>query len=62
MLLPFPTCGVPGPDNHYVSDGMFAKDYANRIGKSHFGGYSLPPGDVWQAKGRLNRIMMFYYC
>ncbi|EIM90479.1 glycoside hydrolase [Stereum hirsutum FP-91666 SS1] len=51
---------VDGPDNHYVSDGMFAKDYANRIGKSHFGGYNLPPGDVWQAKEYIMRDIVQY--
>ena len=53
--------GCLGPDNHYVSDGLFAQDYANRIGKSHVSGYGLPPGDVWRAKGEFYSTTTFYY-
>jgi len=41
-----------GPDNKAYSDGPFSDDFANRIGRTHYSGFRVPAGNVWQAKGR----------
>lgn len=38
-------------NNQAVTSGLHAEDFENRIGKTHFVGRRLPPGEVWQAKG-----------
>ncbi|TFY83454.1 hypothetical protein EWM64_g561 [Hericium alpestre] len=41
---------VDGPDNEAVTTGSQAAAFADRIGKTHFGGYRVPAGNIWQAK------------
>ncbi|KAN0141302.1 Glycoside hydrolase [Lactarius tabidus] len=41
---------VDGPNNEAFSDGPFADAFAQRIGKTHYSGFRVPPGSVWQAK------------
>jgi len=40
-----------GPDNKAYSDGPFSDVFANRIGRTHYSGFRVPAGNVWQAKG-----------
>ncbi|CAK5279562.1 unnamed protein product, partial [Mycena citricolor] len=44
---------VDGPDNSVVTAGPFAQNFQERIGKTHFLGQKLAPGNVWQAKEAL---------
>ena len=41
----------PGPDNNHVSDAPHARDFEDRIGKTHFLGIRAPPGFIWKARG-----------
>ena len=41
-----------GPDNEVFSGGLYADTFAKRIGKTHYSGFRVPAGDIWQAKGR----------
>lgn len=40
------------PNNEAFSGGVFADAFAKRIGKTHYSGFRVPPGNIWQAKGR----------
>ncbi|KAI8998865.1 glycoside hydrolase [Trametes punicea] len=41
---------VEGPDNTLVTEGPYANDFRHRLGKAHYLGVRVPPGNVWQAK------------
>ncbi|KIP04785.1 glycoside hydrolase family 63 protein [Phlebiopsis gigantea 11061_1 CR5-6] len=41
---------VDGPDNSVITTGIHAEAFANRAGKTHFAGYRVPPGNIWQAR------------
>ncbi|KAI0060895.1 glycoside hydrolase [Artomyces pyxidatus] len=41
---------VDSPDNVAVTGGAYAEAFQDRIGKTHFGGFRVPLGDMWQAK------------
>ncbi|KAF8270316.1 glycoside hydrolase [Lactarius quietus] len=43
---------VDGPNNEVYSGGLFADAFAQRIGKTHYSGFRVPAGNIWQAKGR----------
>ena len=45
-----------GPDNKAYSGGPFSDTFANRIGRTHYGGFRVPAGNVWQAKGKCIRV------
>lgn len=47
----FVICNIgSGPYNAAVETGAHSHIFAERIGKTHFLGLRLPPGNVWQAK------------
>ncbi|KAI9463402.1 glycoside hydrolase [Russula earlei] len=39
-----------GPNNTAFSSGPFSDVYAKRIGKTHYSGFRVPAGNIWQAK------------
>ncbi|KAA1471225.1 glycoside hydrolase [Dentipellis sp. KUC8613] len=41
---------VDGPDNELIKNGVYAEAFADRIGKTHYAGFRVPPGNIWQAK------------
>ncbi|KIY51084.1 glycoside hydrolase family 63 protein [Fistulina hepatica ATCC 64428] len=41
---------VDGPDNVYLTEGLHAHAFSERIGKTHFSGHKVPSGGIWQAK------------
>jgi mannosyl-oligosaccharide glucosidase len=41
-----------GPNNKAFTDGPFSDVFAKRIGRTHYGGFRIPAGNIWQAKGR----------
>ena len=41
-----------GPNNKAFSDGPFSDVFAKRIGRTHYSGFRVPPGNIWQAKGK----------
>ncbi|THH15032.1 hypothetical protein EW146_g5398 [Bondarzewia mesenterica] len=41
---------VDDPENTAVTSGPFADVFEDRIGKTHFGGFRVPPDNIWQAK------------
>ncbi|KIJ69518.1 glycoside hydrolase family 63 protein [Hydnomerulius pinastri MD-312] len=41
---------VDGPDNHALTTGPHSEVFEDRIGKSHFVGLRVGPGEVWTAK------------
>lgn len=41
---------VDGPESTLVNDGVHRDAFAHRAGKTHFAGYRVPPGNIWQAK------------
>ena len=43
-----------GVDNQAVTWGPHSEAFAHRLGKSHFVGLRVNPGQVWAAKGRYN--------
>lgn len=38
------------PNNNFVETGAHAADFAEKIGKTHYLGLRIPPGNMWQAK------------
>jgi len=42
-----------GPSNTAVTEGPHASAFEERIGKTHYVGQPVPPGNIWQAKGVL---------
>ncbi|GJE97097.1 glycoside hydrolase family 63 protein [Phanerochaete sordida] len=51
---------VDGPDNTAVTTGMHAEAFAHRSGKTHFAGYRVPAGNIWQAKEYILTSMINY--
>ncbi|KAI0255396.1 glycoside hydrolase [Lactifluus subvellereus] len=41
---------VDGPNNKAFSGGPFSDVFAKRIGRTHYSGFRVPPGNIWQAK------------
>ncbi|CDO76526.1 Glycoside Hydrolase Family 63 protein [Trametes cinnabarina] len=41
---------VEGPSNIWITEGSHASAFQQRLGKTHFLGARVPPGQVWQAK------------
>ncbi|KAF8226175.1 glycoside hydrolase family 63 protein [Tricholoma matsutake] len=41
---------VDGPNNTAVTEGPHASAFEERIGKTHYVGRPVPPGNIWQAK------------
>ncbi|KAH7915973.1 glycoside hydrolase [Hygrophoropsis aurantiaca] len=41
---------IDDPRNEAVMEGPHAEDFTERLGKSHFTGLRLNPGDIWTAK------------
>ncbi|KAI0262885.1 glycoside hydrolase [Gloeopeniophorella convolvens] len=39
-----------GPNNKAVIGGPFSDVFAKRIGKTHYGGFRVPAGNIWQGK------------
>ncbi|KAJ8482276.1 hypothetical protein ONZ51_g5462 [Trametes cubensis] len=39
-----------GPHNTLITEGSYASDFQHRLGKTHYLGARVPPGQVWQAK------------
>jgi mannosyl-oligosaccharide glucosidase len=48
----------PGPDNKAYSDGPHSDVFASRIGRTHYGGFRVPAGNIWQAKGRRIHVLL----
>lgn len=48
---------VPGPENNMDIAGSHASRFLDRIGKTHFSGVRVAPGNIWQAKGQLHLLM-----
>ncbi|KAH9053836.1 glycoside hydrolase [Lactarius vividus] len=44
---------VDGPNNKFFSGGPSADAFAKRIGKTHYNGFRVPVGNIWQAKAEL---------
>ncbi len=40
---------VAGSDNGHVATGLHSEKFQDRIGKTHFAGLLVRPGDIWQA-------------
>ncbi|KAI0319816.1 glycoside hydrolase [Amylostereum chailletii] len=51
---------VDGPNNAFVSHGPSSDAFKNRIGKTHFGGFHAPPGEVWKAKDVIMQQIMMH--
>ena len=47
-----------GPDNKANSGDPFSDVFANRIGRTHYGGFRVPAGNIWQAKGRCIHVSL----
>ncbi len=41
---------VDGPNNNAATDGSHANSFVQRIGKTHFLGVRVEPGEVWRAQ------------
>ncbi|KAI0646820.1 glycoside hydrolase [Trametes meyenii] len=41
---------VEGPENTLITEGPHASAFEHKLGKTHFLGARVPPGQVWQAK------------
>ncbi|EJD02084.1 glycoside hydrolase family 63 protein [Fomitiporia mediterranea MF3/22] len=39
-----------GPNNNFVTNAPHAHAFAERIGKTHFLGLRMPPGEIWRAR------------
>ncbi|OBZ75646.1 putative mannosyl-oligosaccharide glucosidase [Grifola frondosa] len=51
---------VDDPKNTMVTDGPYAAAFTNRIGKTHFAGFRVEPGNVWQAKDLIVQNIVKY--
>ncbi|PAV24387.1 glycoside hydrolase family 63 [Pyrrhoderma noxium] len=49
---------VDGPDNNAISDGPHAHAFAERIGKTHFIGLRMAPGEIWKAREHLMNAVL----
>ena len=45
---------VAGSDNSHVATGLHSEKFKDRIGKTHFAGLLVRPGDIWQASRTFN--------
>ncbi|KAF4576863.1 Processing alpha glucosidase I [Pleurotus pulmonarius] len=41
---------VDGPNNVAPTEGPYYEEFQERIGKTHYLGLTVPPGDIWKAK------------
>lgn len=48
---------MTGPDNSGVTTGIHQETFAHRAGKTHFSGYRIQSGSIWQARGKHTNLL-----